>query len=165
VVHSVRAFAPRMLASAQPAYIANMASIGAFGPMPAQTAYIMTKHAVQAFSECLYLEMQLTGKPIHVASIVPGLVRTNIFGEAPPDAGEHAHAIAHRKVMREMMAAYGMDAAEASHVILEQIAAGEFWVSTHSEMTRDMIAGRVAFLQNQSRPALSDQAKAILAVV
>lgn len=162
VVHGVRAFAPRMLAAGAPAYIANMASIGALGPMPAQTAYIMSKHAVQAFSECLYLEMQLTGKPIHVASILPGLVRTNIFAETN-DAHDAPHAIAHRKVMRDMMAAYGMDVADASKTILEQIASGAFWVSTHPDMTRDMAAGRAAFLQNQAYPSLSEQAQAIVA--
>jgi short-subunit dehydrogenase len=162
IVHGVRAFAPHMLAAGAPAYIANMASIGAFGPMPAQTAYIMTKHAIQAFSECLYLEMELTGKPIHVSSIIPGMVRTNIFAEAPPTAGESAHASAHRTYMRDMMGAYGMDLAEASERILEQIANGAFWVSTQPDMTRDIVSGRIAFLQNQARPTLAEQTRAIL---
>ncbi|MDX2276651.1 MAG: SDR family NAD(P)-dependent oxidoreductase [Hyphomonadaceae bacterium] len=162
IIHGVRAFAPRMLEVGKPAYIANLASIGAFGVMPAQTAYIVTKHAIQAFSECLYLEMELSGKPIHVSSVIPGMVRTNIFAEAPAAAGEAPHAKAHRKYMREMMAAYGMDLADASKVILEQIAKGEFWVSTQPEMTRDMIAGRIAFLSGQTRPPLAEQARAII---
>jgi len=74
VVHGVRAFAPRMLASGKPACIANLASTGSFGIMPTQTAYIMTKHAIQSFTECLYLEMQMTGKPVQVSTIVPGMV-------------------------------------------------------------------------------------------
>ena len=84
VVHGVRAFAPRMLQAGEPAYIANLASVGAFGQMPLQTAYMVTKHAVQAFSECLYLEMQLQDKPIHVSSIIPGMVKTRIFDDAVP---------------------------------------------------------------------------------
>ncbi len=160
VIHGVRAFAPRMLASGKPSYIANLASIGAFGIMPMQTAYIVTKHAIQSFSECLFLEMQLTGKPVHVSTIVPGLVRSEIFAETP---GENPHATAHRKAMREMMAAYGMDLSDACRVIFEQIAAGEFWVSTQPDMTRDMIAGRVAYLSAQARPELNAQTKALLA--
>lgn len=162
VIHGVRAFAPRMLAAGTPAYIANLSSIGAFGQMPAQTAYMVTKHAVQSFSECLYLEMELTGKPIHVSSIIPGMVRTNIFAEAPPAAGESGHAAAHRKYMRETMAAYGMDLAAASKTILVQVAAGEFWVSTQPEMTRDMLAGRIAYFRDQARPVLAEQARAII---
>lgn len=162
VIHGVRAFSPRMLASGKPSYIANLSSIGAFGTMPTQTAYIVTKHAVQAFSECLYLEMQLTGKPVHVSTIVPGLVRTEIFAEAPANAGENAQARAHREAMRDMMAAHGMDLEPACRAIFEQIAAGEFWVSTQPEMTRDMIAARVAFLSAQARPELNEQTKALL---
>ncbi|MDX2275903.1 MAG: SDR family NAD(P)-dependent oxidoreductase [Hyphomonadaceae bacterium] len=160
VIHGVRAFAPRMLASGKPGFIANLASIGAFGAMPMQTAYILTKHAVQSFSECLYLEIELTGKPVRVSTIVPGLVRSEIFADT---SGESAHARAHRKAMREMMAAYGMDLDEACTIILDQVAAGEFWVSTQPDMTRDMIAGRTAFLSTQSRPALTPQTKALLA--
>ena len=53
--------------------------------MPTQTAYIVTKHAVEAFSECLFLEMEVAKAPIHVSSIIPGMVKTRIFDA---DAGE-----------------------------------------------------------------------------
>src|SRR5690606_34817941 len=59
VIHGVRAFVPKMLAKGEEAWIANLASVGSFGMMPTQTAYILTKHAVQSFSECLYLEMEV----------------------------------------------------------------------------------------------------------
>jgi NAD(P)-dependent dehydrogenase (short-subunit alcohol dehydrogenase family) len=98
VIHGVRAFVPRMLASGQECWIGNLASVGAFGSMPAQTAYIVSKHAVQAFSECLYLEMEMKGAPIHVASIIPGPVRTAIF-DARNNADEPASAQGHRQAM------------------------------------------------------------------
>jgi NADP-dependent 3-hydroxy acid dehydrogenase YdfG len=159
VIHGVRAFAPRMLASGKPAWIANLASVGAFSAMPTQTAYILTKHAVEAFSECLYLEMEMTGKPIHVSSIIPGMVKTRIFEAI---GGETERATRHRAVMRELMATYGMDLTAASKVILEQVAAGEFWVSTQPDMTRDIVAGRIAFFQDQTKPVLAPQARALL---
>lgn len=162
VIHGVRAFAPRMLASGKPAYIANLASVGAFGQMPVQTAYIVTKHAVQAFSECLFLEMQLTGKPVHVASIVPGMVKTRIFEPVGPEAGESAIAVRHRAVMREYMASGGMDLAEACRAIFAQLAAGEFWVSTQPEMTRQIVAGRIEFLRGQAKPVLNEVARQLL---
>jgi hypothetical protein len=77
--------------------------------MPLQTAYTMTKHAVQNFTECLALEADLTGKPIHVSAVIPGMVKTRIFEPTAPTEGENPAAAHHRKVMREMMAAYGMD--------------------------------------------------------
>lgn len=162
IVHGVRAFMPRMLASGKEAWVANLASIGAFGQMPLQTAYIMTKHAVQSFTECLALEVSLTGKPIHVASILPGMVRTSIFEAGAGADSQNDAAAAHRRTMRDYMAHGGMDLAEASRVMLEQVAAGEFFVSTQPEMTDDMIAGRIAFLQSRRAPQLSEQTRALI---
>jgi NAD(P)-dependent dehydrogenase (short-subunit alcohol dehydrogenase family) len=162
VVHGVREFIPRMLAKGQPAYVANVASVGGFGQMPLQTAYIMSKHAVQSFTECLALEVELTGKPVHVSSVIPGMVKTNIFAPTTPAEGENAAATQHRKVMREMMAAYGMDLEPACQSILEQIAAGAFWVSTHPQMTDEIVTHRIQFLSQRGRPVLAAGARAIL---
>jgi short-subunit dehydrogenase len=161
VVHGVRAFAPRMIASGKEGFIANLASIGSFGIMPTQTAYMMTKHAVQSFSECLYLEMEVANAPIHVSSVIPGMLKTSIF-DAEAGAGEPEHASGHRKVMREMMAAYGMDLEEGCRLILEQIAEKKFWVSTQPEMTADTLAGRIEFFRGQSAPSLAPQARQLL---
>lgn len=161
VVHGVRAFAPRMLASGKPACIANLASTGSFGIMPTQTAYIMTKHAIQSFSECLYLEMQMTGKPVQVSTIVPGMVKTRIF-EASAGAGEPTGADRHRTVMRDLMANYGMDLSEAAAVIFDKLADGAFWIDTQPDMTRDMIEGRVAFLRERAAPQLAPMARSLL---
>ncbi len=161
VVHGVRAFVPYMLKAGKEAWIANLASIGAFGMMPDQTAYIMSKHAVQAFSECLYLEMELVKAPIHVSSVVPGMVKTSIF-DASAGAGEPKNASHHRTVMRELMANYGMELADAAKVVMEQIAAGKFWVSTQPDMTAQSLEARIAFFREQSAPHLSEQAKQLI---
>ncbi|SMH37378.1 SDR family NAD(P)-dependent oxidoreductase [Azospirillum agricola] len=161
VVHGVRAFAPRMLASGKPACIANLASTGSFGIMPTQTAYIMTKHAIQSFTECLYLEMQMTGKPVQVSTIVPGMVKTRIF-EASAGTGEPTGADRHRAVMRELMANYGMDLAAAAEVIFDKLATGAFWIDTQPDMTRDMIDGRIAFLTERAAPRLAPMARSLL---
>lgn len=76
VVHGVRAFVPRMLKSPYATHIANVASIGGLGTMPLQTSYILSKHAVIAFSECLHLEMQLQAKPVNISVVLPGAVAT-----------------------------------------------------------------------------------------
>lgn len=161
VVHGVRAFVPHMLKAGQKAYIANLASVGSFGIMPTQTAYIMSKHAIQSFNECLYLELQLAKAPIQVSSVIPGMLKTSIF-DAEAGQGEPAAAIRHRTVMRQMMAAYGMDLDEGCRRIVEQIAEGRFWVSTQPDMTAGMIAGRVDFLTRQADPALTEQTKQLL---
>ena len=78
VIHGVRAFAPRMLAAGKPAWIANTSSVGGLGMMPVQAAYILSKHAVLSFSECLRLEMLVKKAPITVSAILPGPVATRI---------------------------------------------------------------------------------------
>jgi NAD(P)-dependent dehydrogenase (short-subunit alcohol dehydrogenase family) len=163
VVHGVRAFVPKMIAKGEEAWVANLASIGSFGMMPTQTAYIMTKHAIQSFSECLYLELQRAGAPVHVASVIPGMLKTSIF-EAKAGAGEPDQAARHRAVMRELMANYGMDLEEGVCNIFAGIAANKFWVSTQPAMTADAIAGRVAFLSEQRDPELGEQARQLLEV-
>ena len=161
VVHGVRAFVPYMLRSGKEAWIGNLSSIGGFSMMPTQTAYTITKHAVQSFSECLYLEMELAKAPIHVSSIVPGMLKTGIF-DAEAGLGEPETARRHRTVMRELMQNHGMDLAEGCKIFLEKMAAGAFWVSSQPEMTQQVLAGRVEFLQTQSLPSLAPQARQLL---
>jgi NAD(P)-dependent dehydrogenase (short-subunit alcohol dehydrogenase family) len=161
VVHGVRAFVPYMLKSGKPAWIGNLSSVGGFSMMPTQTAYILTKHAVQSFSECLYLEMALAKAPIHVSSIIPGMLKTSIF-DAAAGTGEPENASRHRTVMRELMQNHGMDLAAGCKIFLEKMAAGEFWVSSQPEMTEQVLAARIQFLQDQDRPALSAQARQLL---
>ncbi len=161
VIHGVRAFVPRMLASGEECWIANLASIGAFGIMPTQAAYLVTKHAVQAFSENLFLELQLAQAPIHVSSVIPGYVKTAIFAENDRK-DEPADAARHRQTMSAMMQTHGMDADEAGRVILEGVAAGHFWVSTQPETTQQMVAGRIAYLQDQTDPPLRPETRALL---
>ncbi|WP_176594601.1 SDR family NAD(P)-dependent oxidoreductase [Sphingobium sp. EM0848] len=161
IVHGVRAFVPHMLRAGQEAWIANLASIGAFGQMPTQTAYIMSKHAIQAFSECLYLEMQVAGAPIHVSSVVPAMVKSSIF-DAEAGKGEPDGAARHRAVMAQMMAAHGMETDEACRRFIAKIAAGEFWVDNDPPVTAQSVDGRIAFLAGREKPALNETTRQLL---
>jgi NAD(P)-dependent dehydrogenase (short-subunit alcohol dehydrogenase family) len=161
VVHGLRAFLPKMLATKEECWVANLSSIGGFSQMPTQSAYILTKHAVQSFTECLSLEMDVKKAPIHVASITPGMLKTQIF-ESEAGAGETADGATYRKAMRELMANHGMDLDEGCRRIMSRIAANEFWVDTQPEMTKSVVDGRIAFLRNQQRPKLSEQAAALI---
>lgn len=160
VIHGVRAFVPHMIACGQEAWIGNLSSVGAFGQMPGQTAYTVTKHAVQSFSECLYLEMELKALPIHVSAIVPGMLRTSIFNPEA-GAGEPANARNHRRAMFEMMRDYGMDVDEGCRLFLEQMAEGRFWVHSQPELSDQIIGGRIRFLQDQCPPVMPDLARQI----
>ncbi|MAD65819.1 SDR family NAD(P)-dependent oxidoreductase, partial [Haliea sp.] len=137
-IHGVRAFAPRMLEAGKRAWIANTTSIGGLGMMPIQTSYVLSKHAILSFSECLYLEMQVKKAPIQVSAILPGPVATRIFEDSK--TGEDPVNAHHREIMRNMLKADGISGYEAAERILPQLAEGKFWVSTHPEITAEFAA-------------------------
>jgi NAD(P)-dependent dehydrogenase (short-subunit alcohol dehydrogenase family) len=161
VIHGVRAFAGRMIAQGEPAFIANVASVGALGMMPVQTPYILSKHAVLSFSECLFLEMEQQKAPIHVSAVLPGPVDTRIFQDAT--GGSNPSSIdRHRALMADALAQHGMSATDAGRLILDQIAAGKFWVSPHPEMMADSAKRRAAYMAALATPALTAEGKALL---
>lgn len=161
-IHGVRAFAPRMLEAGKRAWIANTSSIGGLGIMPIQTSYVLSKHAILSFSECLYLEMQVKKAPIHVSAILPGPVATRIFEDSA--TGEDPVNARHREVMRNMLKSDGITGYEAAAMILPQIAEGRFWVSTHPETTREFADNRARHLSALADPALPPEVLAGLGV-
>ena len=61
-----------------------------------------------------------------------------------------------------MLADSGISGLEAARRILRQIAAGEFWVSTHPEITAEFARQRAAQLAGLIRPQLGPEILAIL---
>jgi len=78
VIHGVKVFTPLMLAQNTECHIINTSSTaglivgGAFAP------YAVTKHAVVALAESLYLALQQRNSLVKVSVLCPGLVRTSI---------------------------------------------------------------------------------------
>jgi short-subunit dehydrogenase len=157
VVNGVRAFAPRMLECGRPAHIANVASVGGLSIFPVETAYISSKHAVLSFTEGLYLEMLMQQKPIHVSAVMPGPVATGIFDDARGAGSAQDH---HRSAMKDMLAD-GMQPMEAARIILAGIAQGDFWVSTHPDLTLRTARMRADYLSTLALPDLPDTARKI----
>lgn len=161
VVHGSRIFARRMLESGKPGFISNVTSIGALGMMPTQAPYMMSKHAVLSFTECLFLEMQLKKAPIHVSAVLPAQVRTRIFEDAPADRGS-GFVERQREMMHAMITQIGLTPVQAGEIILDGIAAGNFWVSTHADTTAEMAQRRADYLAALAEPELAEQAKALV---
>ncbi|MFO0689065.1 MAG: SDR family NAD(P)-dependent oxidoreductase [Myxococcota bacterium] len=162
VIHGVRAFVPRMLAAGQPAFIGNLSSIGGLSMMAVQTPYILSKHAVLSFSECLRMEMDLVGAPISVSAVLPGPIATRIFTDAatPKDSSKIEF---HRKMMQDMTHGPGsLTGKQAAERILAGIAEKQFFVSTHPEITAQMAKQRAEHLATLSTPTLGEEAKRML---
>jgi NAD(P)-dependent dehydrogenase (short-subunit alcohol dehydrogenase family) len=87
VIHGVRSFVPRMLASGEEGHIVNTASIAGLVTGLVGTPYQVAKFGVVALSEQLYYEFGRGGHNIGVSVLCPGLVNTNIY-----DSGRNRQA-------------------------------------------------------------------------
>jgi len=78
VIHGVKVFTPLMLAQNAECHIVNTSSVAGLTSGGEMTPYTVSKHAVVALSECLYLSLQQRNALVKVSVLCPGFVRTNI---------------------------------------------------------------------------------------
>jgi NAD(P)-dependent dehydrogenase (short-subunit alcohol dehydrogenase family) len=78
VIHGVKVFTPLMLAQNTECHIINTSSAAGLAVGGMSAPYSVTKHAVVALSESLYLTLQQRNSLVKVSVLCPGLVRTNI---------------------------------------------------------------------------------------
>jgi NAD(P)-dependent dehydrogenase (short-subunit alcohol dehydrogenase family) len=154
VFYGVRAFLPKMMATNEQAWVWNLSSVGGVVTIPLQGPYIMSKHAVLALTECLYLDVQSAGHGhhVHVQAVLPGAVVSNIFESAggvdPDEATDARAAEAQRSAMLDIKAA-AMDPLAAAETVFEQAADGRFYLLTQQSV-RSAMAERANVLAAQS---------------
>ena len=161
VFHGVRAFLPKMMATGEQSWVWNLSSVGSVVAIPLQAPYIVSKHAVLALTECLYLDVQSAGHGhhIHVQAVVPGAVVSNIFESAggvdPREASEGVDvqvAEAQRSAMLDVKAS-AMDPLAAAETVFEQAAEGRFYLLTQPEYVGSAMALRAYVLASQRPPS------------
>jgi NAD(P)-dependent dehydrogenase (short-subunit alcohol dehydrogenase family) len=77
VVHGCHFFLPRMLAAGGARAVLNVSSSAGLFPSPSMAAYGASKGAVSIFTEVL--KMELADTDVHVATVCPGVVNTQII--------------------------------------------------------------------------------------
>jgi NAD(P)-dependent dehydrogenase (short-subunit alcohol dehydrogenase family) len=91
VVHGIRSFVPRMLASGEEGHIVNTASMAGLVTGGMGTAvYDATKHAVVSLTESLYRDLVVRQTKVSASVLCPGAVMTQIFSaerNRPPELG------------------------------------------------------------------------------
>lgn len=136
VINGIQAFVPLLLEQ-DAAHIVNTASVfgvfaGALGP------YGISKHAVVALSETLYLQLRALSARVGVSVLCPGAVRTRFAASArnrpakagPPLACSEAER-ADEERFRQLLTA-GREPAEVAGLVVEAIRDSRFYILTPS---------------------------------
>jgi NAD(P)-dependent dehydrogenase (short-subunit alcohol dehydrogenase family) len=158
VVHGIRAFVPKMIASGDPGHVVNTASIAGLTCPAFMSPYTVTKHAVVALSENLQSDLAVSGASIGVSVLCPGWVRTRIHeSDRNHPAGETVDAGEELAVMRELVDGFiagGIDPAIVAEQVHDAVVGGRFWIRTHPEM-EPMVAKRCeAIIAGELPPAM-----------
>lgn len=137
VIHGIKAFVPRMIAQGDECHVVTIASGAGITVNPGFCSYSMTKHAVVALTEALYLDLQTQGLPqIGVTIAMPGVVQSRImFPEKTGGAlsGELEGRLANpvlaavEAVMRDAVDA-GLPVAELVAQVLGAVERGDLYV-------------------------------------
>ncbi len=87
VIHGIRAFVPRILASGEEGHVVNTASMAAVYALAGIGPYTAAKHAVLGLSDGLRAELEAIDAPIGVSVVMPGRIRTgmNPIGSVPAE--------------------------------------------------------------------------------
>jgi uncharacterized protein len=113
VVDLCSRFVPGMVARGRGAVL-NVASVGAFGPVPGQATYGAAKAFVLSYTEAMREELRGTG--VTAATLCPGPVRTG-FGEAAGIPDEEAE--------KSLPKFLWVDADEVARIAIEGLASGK----------------------------------------
>ena len=163
VVHGVRSFVPRMIASGEEGHVVNTASVAGLVSGAVGGPYTVAKFGVVALSEQLYYELGRARHNIGVSVLCPGFVNTNIFdsgrnrqaeygdsGIAPTPEAEQRRAALH--AMRQGM----MQPAEIGALVFEAIQTRNLYiVPTGSEALANAIRTRMENVIERRNPPLA----------
>lgn len=138
VVNGIRAFVPRMIAQGDPCHVVTIASGAAITVNPGFATYSMTKHAVLALTEALYLDLsaQKIGN-IGVTVAMPGMTRSGIMQpeKTGPDALQSELAARQdNQVLGSLEALMragvdgGLPAEDLAEMVLDAVARGALYV-------------------------------------
>ncbi|MFN2538560.1 MAG: SDR family NAD(P)-dependent oxidoreductase [Mycobacteriales bacterium] len=86
VIHGVRSFVPRILATGDEGHVVNVASMAAVLPQDRLGPYTVAKHGVLGLSDVLRAELAAVNAPVGVSVVMPGRIRTgmNPIGSIEP---------------------------------------------------------------------------------
>jgi NAD(P)-dependent dehydrogenase (short-subunit alcohol dehydrogenase family) len=78
VIHGIRAFVPRILATGEEGHVVNTGSMASVTAIANLGPYTVAKHGVLGLSDVLRAELEAIGAPVGVSVVMPGMIRTGL---------------------------------------------------------------------------------------
>lgn len=159
VIHGIKAFVPRMLEAKQPGVVVNTASMGGLLSGAYLGPYMATKHAVVSITETLHFELLGEQTPLRAAVLCPGEVATGIWHserlrtEEYGEKGEftsQAESATHDFLTNHVAA--GITPQALAELAFTGIEAGKFWLFSHPDSLKALLARRVQSIMDESVP-------------
>lgn len=158
VIHGVKVFTPLMLAQNTECHIINTASSAGLVVGGFSAPYSVTKHAVVALSESLYLTLQQRNSLVKVSVLCPGLVRTNIASternrpaELQNEPVELTPEMQAGRAAFETLLASSMAPGQVADIVFDAIRGELFYILTDPEWI-DVIRLRTTKLLQMENP-------------
>lgn len=170
VVHGLRSFTPRIVASGG-GHIVNTASMAGLTSPAFMSPYNVSKHAVVTMSESMYVELEMLHPEVGISVLCPGWVQTRIHQSdrnQPDDVTAAVDAAAAAaagvapaavsaddlQVMIEGFIAEGLRPAAVAQMVVDAVEQRRFYILTHPEW-QSMVSDRVDRMLSGENPAMA----------
>ncbi len=161
VVYGVRVFVPRMLAHDENAHVVNTASIAGLISNSRMNTYGVTKHAVVALSETLFLDLQEVDANIGVSVLCPAWIKTNIHLSERNRRAEERTILETIDEGTQRFAGVitesvkgGLEPADVAQAVFEGIEKESFYILTHPPFNK-LVEARMGAILGGRAPRAS----------
>jgi NAD(P)-dependent dehydrogenase (short-subunit alcohol dehydrogenase family) len=157
ILHGIRAFVPRMIASQRNGHVVNTVSMAGLCSTPFTAPYNVSKFAALGASECLAHDLAVTGAPIGVSVLVPSAVATRIGesgrnrpGELGGTTTEDATFV--EQALVDLTTGQGLDPSDVAGMVLDAIRTNTYLVPTKPSYAPQIEARYTALLERALPP-------------
>jgi NAD(P)-dependent dehydrogenase (short-subunit alcohol dehydrogenase family) len=150
VIHGLRSFVPRMLASGEEGWVVNTASMG--GLVPGGSPYGVSKHAVVAISEALYAQLATSDARVGCSVLCPIYVKTQILRadrNRPAELSDPGEPRGTGRLSSRIE--NGQPPAEIADALFDGIRQGQFYIWPGDEVD-DIVRSRFNHILERSNP-------------
>ncbi len=138
VFNGIRNFVPHMIKQGDPCHVVTIASGAGITVNPGFCTYSMTKHAVVALTEALYLDLKAQGiANIGVTIAMPGMTKSGIMSPEKTTPGDLQDEVGNRKsndilraleMLMTMGVADGFSPEDLATMVLDAVTGDELYV-------------------------------------